>query len=151
MDWEPWLHFAHIAGVVVWVGGGTALAAMGWRLRRSAEVPVLQSFAGTMSFVGLRLFLPAIVVVLLAGVGMVLVEGDDFTTAWILIGIVALVVSFLIGAVYLSRSAIRFDRLAKSGDVPGAQAALGSWLTGYLLVLAILVFTMWDMVFKPGT
>jgi hypothetical protein len=77
--------------------------------------------------------------------------GGDFTQAWVLLGISALIAAFLIGAIYLSRSAILFDRLAKSGDLDGARSALGSWLVGYAFVLAILLFAVWDMVLKPGT
>jgi cobalamin biosynthesis protein CobD/CbiB len=150
MDWEPWLHLAHIAGVVVWVGGGTALAVQGWRLRQSSELALLSDFSHTLSFVGLRLLTPAVVIVLLSGIGMVLAESMDFTTLWIALGIGALVLSFVIGAGFLSRSAIGFERKATSGDLQGARVALGSWLAGYGLVLAILVFAMWDMVFKPG-
>jgi hypothetical protein len=82
---------------------------------------------------------------------MVLIASGDFTTLWIALGIGALVASFLIGAIFLSRSALRLQRLASSGDLAGARTALGGWLRGYAIVLAILFFAMWDMVFKPGT
>ncbi len=151
MDWEPWLHFAHIASVVVWVGGGALLAVIGWRLRRSDDLKSLQDFAGTLPYVGLRVLTPSVVIVLLSGIGMVLVASMNFGTPWILLGIGALVAAFLIGAGFLSRSAIGFEKRANAGDLQGARAALGGWLNGYFLVLAILVFAMWDMVFKPGS
>jgi hypothetical protein len=61
-------------------------------------------------------------------------------------------VAFLIGAVFLSRNAIALERFATgaNADVPRAREALDRWIFGYLVVLALLVFTLWDMIFKPG-
>ena len=110
-----------------------------------------ESSPASSPYLGLTVFLPSIVVVLLSGIWLVLDFSGDFTKLWLVLGIGAFVAAFLIGAVFLSRSAIRFDRLAKSGDLEGARSALGSWMVGYAVVLAILVFAVWDMVFKPGT
>ncbi len=61
---------------------------------------VTGEFARTLSYVGLRVFTPAVLVVLVTGVWLVLVEqSGDFTQLW---------------------------------------------------VLFVLVFALWDMVFKPG-
>jgi uncharacterized membrane protein (DUF485 family) len=149
MDIKPWIFFAHVTAATIWVGGGAALSLVAFRVRRSGDLAVMKELAGVQSFLGLTVFLPAIVIVLLSGIWLVLDFSGDFTKPWILIGIGALVVAFLIGAIFLSRSAIRFDRLAKSGDLDGARAALGKWLAGYAVVLVILVFAVWDMVFKP--
>jgi uncharacterized membrane protein (DUF485 family) len=151
MDWEPWIHFAHVGAAIVWVGGGAIISLVAWRVRRSGDIAVFRELAGVQSFLGLAVFLPAIVVVLLSGMWLVLDVSGDFTKLWIALGIGSLIAAFLIGAIFLSRSAIRLDRLARSGDLEGARSALDSWLVGYAAVLAILVFAVWDMVFKPGT
>jgi uncharacterized membrane protein len=151
MSLEPWLHFAHIAGAVIWVGGGLMLALIGVRARRSGEVAVLAEFARTLSYAGLRVFTPAVVVVLVTGVWLVIAQSGDFMRLWVLLALGAFAVAFLIGAVYLSRSAIQLER-AVSGPNPNVQAgrdALGRWITGYAVVLIVLVFALWDMVFKP--
>lgn len=36
-------------------------------------------------------------------------------------------------------------------DLAAASDALGRWIAGYAVVLAVLVFALWDMVFKPGS
>jgi hypothetical protein len=41
-------------------------------------------------------------------------------------------------------------KMARSADLPAARDALGRWLVGYGVVLAILAFALWDMTFKPG-
>ena len=151
MDWEPWIHFAHIAGAVVWVGGGLTLSLIGLRVRRSQDLAVISQFSPTFSLLGLRVFTPAVVVLLLSGITLVLMHSGDFTQLWIVLALIAFALAFLIGGLYLSRAAMRLERAAKGGDLAAASDALGSWLTGFGVVFGILVFALWDMVFKPGT
>lgn len=153
MDFEPWIHFAHITGAVVWVGGGVMLSLVGNRARKSDDAAVVGEFARLLSYAGLRVLMPAVVVVLLSGLWLVLAGSEwNLTQPWILLALGAFAAAFLIGAVYLSRTAIQLERVtATNPDLGAARAALGRWLAGYGLVLAILVFALWDMVFKPGT
>lgn len=153
MTFEPWLHFAHIAGAIVWVGGGVMLSLVGVRARQSRNLAVISEFARTLSYVGLRVFTPSVLVVLVSGVWLVLISSEwNLTQLWVLLALGAFVVAFLIGAVYLSRMAIQLERAAsQSADLPSALEALRRWLVGYGVVLIILVFTLWDMIFKPGT
>jgi uncharacterized membrane protein len=153
MDVEPWLHFFHIGGAIVWVGGGVVLSMTGARARQGGNAIVIGDFAGTLSYVGLRVFMPAVVVVLVTGVWMVLIQSGDFTQLWVVLALVAFAAAFLIGGVYLSRNALALDRAAKASapDATALTEILGRWIFGYWVVLAILVFAVWDMVFKPGT
>ena len=147
-----WLLFAHIAGAMVWVGGGLTLSLIGIRTKRTGDLTVIREFAKTLSFVGLRVFMPAVLVILASGVWMVLAGAGDFTQLWILLALAGFAVAFVIGAVYLSRTAIELDRVANQPDASSATAAdaLQRWITGYWVVQAVLVFTVWDMVFKPS-
>jgi uncharacterized membrane protein len=162
LELEPWLHLAHVAGAIVWVGGGVMLSLIGFRAWRSGDVALIREFARTLSYVGLRLLTPAVVVVLVSGVWLVLASAEwSLTQLWVLLALGAFVVAFLVGAVYLSRSALQLERTAAQGQ-PGspdqgqdaglepARDALGRWLVGYGVVLAILAFAVWDMIFKPG-
>jgi uncharacterized membrane protein len=152
MTLELWLHLAHVASAIVWVGGGVMLSLVGVRVRRSEDRAVLAEFAETLSYLGLRLFTPAVVVVLLSGIGLVLVSSEwDFTQLWVLLALGAFVIAFLIGVIFLSRSALEFDRAVKgTADLAVVRQALGRWIAGYAVVLIILAFVLWDMIFKPG-
>jgi uncharacterized membrane protein len=147
-----WLLLAHIAGAMVWVGGGLTLSVIGIRTKGTGDLTVIREFSRTLSFVGLRVFTPAVLVVLASGVWIVLAGSGDFTQLWILLALGGFAVAFLIGAVYLSRTAIGLDRVANQPDASSATAAdaLQRWITGYWVVLAVLAFTVWDMVFKPS-
>jgi uncharacterized membrane protein len=148
-----WLHLIHVVAAAMWVGGGVTISVIGARARRSDEPAVVRDFARLLSYVGLRVFTPAVVVVLLSGIWLVLADAEwAFTQTWVLLALAAFAVAFLIGAVYLSRSALRLERLAAEPDMSlsAAREVLGAWLVGYLVVLLVLLFALWDMVFKPG-
>jgi uncharacterized membrane protein len=151
MTLELWLHFAHVAGAILWVGGGATLSVVGARARQSGNLAVIGEFARMLSYIGLRVFTPAVVVVLVSGVWLVLGSEWNFTQPWVLLALGAFVLAFLIGAVYLSRSAIQLERAAiQNADLLAARQGLRRWLVGYGVVLIILVFALWDMIFKPG-
>lgn len=150
---EPWLHLAHILGAIVWVGGGLMLSLVGSRARKSEDLLLIKEFARMLSYVGLRVLTPAVVIVIVSGVWLVLTGSEwDFTQLWILFALGAFVMAFLIGAVILSRIAIQLERLAIRTDVDplAVRDLLGRWIVGYRVILVILLFAVWDMVFKPG-
>jgi uncharacterized membrane protein len=100
MNLGQWIHFAHIAGAMVWVGGGLTLSVIGYRARRNVSVEGLAQFAKNLSFLGLALFTPAVIVVLLSGIWLVFDFGGDFTRPWVLLALAAFVIAFLIGAIF---------------------------------------------------
>jgi uncharacterized membrane protein len=106
------------------------LALIGVRARRSGDVTVLAEFARTLSYTGLRVFAPALVVVLVTGVWLVIEQSGDFTQLWVLLALGAFAVAFLIGAVYLSRSAIQLQRAVAgpSPNVRDGRDALRRWI-----------------------
>jgi uncharacterized membrane protein len=151
MEWEPWVHFVHVAAALVWVGGGVMLSLVGLRALRADDAAVVSEFAQLLSYAGLRVFTPAVVVVLLSGLWMVLVGSAwNLGQTWILLALAAFAAAFLIGGLYLSRSAIELQKVATAADMGAARRAIERWLKGYAVVLAILLFAVWDMVFKPG-
>src|SRR5574341_176472 len=150
MTLEPWLHLAHILGAIIWVGGGLMLSLVGVRARQSEDPSLIREFARMLSYVGLRVLTPAVVAVLVSGIWLVLSGSEwDFTQLWVLFGLGAFVVAFLIGALYLSRIAIQLERTATGAeiDLPAARDLLGRWIAGYSVILVILIFAVWDMVF----
>jgi uncharacterized membrane protein len=148
-----WLKLLHILGAIVWVGGGVMLSLVGGRAKKSGDPRIIADFAKTLSYVGLRALMPAVIVVLVTGVWIVLAtSGFSFTQLWVLLALGAFAIAFLIGAVYLSRVAINLERLA-TGTNPEPLAIrdlLSRWIIGYQVILLVLVFAVWDMVFKPG-
>lgn len=153
MNLVIWLKFAHILGAIIWIGGGVMLNLIGVRVRQSKDPHYIREFSRTLSYIGLRVLMPAVLAVLVFGFWLMLITPTwRFTQLWILLALGAFVLSFLIGAVYLSRIALSLDRLTANADfdLKAARMLLSRWIVGYQIVLLILLFAVWDMVFKPG-
>jgi uncharacterized membrane protein len=152
MDLDPWLHLAHILGAIVWVGGGLMLSVIGLRARRSGDIGIIRDFAQTLAYVGLRLFMPAVLVLLVTGVWLVLSGGGNFGQLWVLLALGGFGLALVIAVGYLSGVVVELERVASQTDASVAVvgALFGRWIAGWAIVMLVLVFTVWDMVFKPG-
>ena len=120
----------------------------------SGDPNAIRQFAGTLSYAGIRVLLPAVVGTLGFGVWLVLENAAwHFSQLRVLLALGLFAVAFLIGAVYLSRIGTRLQRLAVSDEPTAANdgsTLLDRWLVGYGMVLVVLLIAVWDMVFKPG-
>ena len=152
MNLDPWLRLAHIIAAVVWVGGGLMLIVIGLRARRSGDIGTIRDFAQTLSYVGLRLFTPAVLVLLATGVWMVFSSGGNFLQPWVLLALAGFAVAFVIAVGFLSGVVVELERVASQGDASPAAvgALLGRWISGWWVVLLVLALTVVDMVLKPG-
>ena len=74
----------------------------------------------------------------------------SFSQGWVKLGLGLFLASFAIGAAYLSRTTIGAERAVDAGDTATALRQLRRWSWGYATILALLLLTAWDMVFKPG-
>ena len=149
-----WLLFFHILGAITWLGGGVMLTIIGIHTRKNGDLSALAGFAQILSYVGLRLLTPAVVVVIGSGVWLVL-SGDlwSFSQLWILqLALAAFFLAFLFGAIYLSRIALTLERQTKNASVTilTTRQTLTRWINGYVVVLILLLFILWDMLAKPG-
>lgn len=154
MNLESWLHFLHVLAAMVWVGGGLTLMLIGFRARSSANPDAIREFARALPYVGLRVLMPAVVIVLVTGVWLVLSSSEwHLSQFWVVLALALFAVAFLIGAIYLSRVGIELERIAADEGAGPAQALalLNRWLIGYALVLVILLVALWDMVFRPAS
>lgn len=145
------LLFVHVLAAMTWVGGGLTLSLMGARARGSPTSAA--DFAKFLPYVGIRVLMPAVLLVLLSGVAMVLLDAQwSFRQAWVLLALALFAVAFLVGAVYLSRVGIAMERAAEPNPSGASELPqlLNRWLLGYVLVLAVLVAAVADMVFKPS-
>jgi uncharacterized membrane protein len=154
MTLDNWLHFVHVVSAMAWVGGGLILSVMGLRARSSSRPGAIREFAVVLPYVGIRVLMPAVILVLVTGVWMVVASAEwHFSQFWVRFALGLFAVAFLIGAVYLSRVGIQMDRFAsaESNDASKGARLLDRWLAGYGIVLVVLLVAVWDMVFKPGT
>ena len=142
------LLFLHIVGVAGWLGGGvyalytySALATM----ESAAAGPALQRLKKVED----RFFGPASGLVLLSGVGLVLTsDAFGWGDAFVIIGLVAFVLSAILGATVGKRNSETLAEAASTGaDVP---KALRSWRLGTVWDFVILFVVIWAMITKLG-
>jgi hypothetical protein len=99
----------HILSAMTWVGGGLMLSLVGFRARKNAAAAT--EFAKLLSFTGLRVMMPAVILVLVTCIWMVVVDSEwSFGQAWVRAALGLFAVAFLDRAVYLSRAAIGMER-----------------------------------------
>lgn len=145
------LKFIHVAAVVIWVGGGLALAILNARLGRAGDRHALAAVVRETVFFGRAVIGPAIGIVLFAGIAMVAVGRVPPRSAWIIWGLLAIVAFVLVGAVLTGRTGVELGRLTavEPPDLP--RIATLQRRMGVLMVLNFLILfsTIWAMVFKP--
>jgi hypothetical protein len=151
MSWYDLLLLVHVLAAMTWVGGGVMLSLMASRVRQSQTGS--GEFARLLPFVGLRVLMPAVILVLATGIAMVLVDSAwSFRQPWVLAALGLFAAAFLVGAVYLSRIGVALGGAsAPGGSATELRTLLDRWLAGYIAVLAVLLLAVAGMVFKPGS
>ena len=113
-----WLMVVHVIGAMVWLGGLVAMSALVWRVTLSADDPAAGRFAAALGVLGPLVFLPAVLVVLGFGIGMVAdAEEWSFGQTWVWLALVLFGAAFATGAAFRSRAGIAARRAGAAGDL----------------------------------
>ena len=153
MTWYEFLKTVHVLLAITWLGGAITFQLLALRILKENPPTRLAPFARDTEAIGMKIFLPASIVLLLAGILMVLdTPGIDFTDAWIVIGLGGIVSTIVIGAGFLGPEAKRLAELVEEkGDTdPEVVSRISRILTIGRIDLAILLIVAANMVIKPG-
>src|SRR5687767_9084626 len=93
------LKFVHIVSIIVWIGGLTMLFLLNRRVAKLGKPELARALGEQGGPLSMMLFMPAVVITLITGIGMVQVGRLGFSQTWILWGIIGTVVSFVVGGV----------------------------------------------------
>ena len=74
MTWYEFLLFVHVSCAVIWLGGGFVFQVYGFVVQKGGDPAEMATFAGRAGRIGERLFTPAALLVLLAGIGLMIEE-----------------------------------------------------------------------------
>ena len=146
------LLFLHILMAITWVGGAVATQFFAIRLVNGGSPETQVSFAKSSEWIGMRVFMPASLILLLTGIGLV-AEGDwGFTKFWIVIALVAYLFSFLSGVFFLGPESGRLGRAMeeKGAADPEVQARIKRIFAFSRIELGVLILIVFDMAVKPG-
>ena len=142
--------YVHIVCAIVWVGGATYSQLLGLLVGRSGDPTDIPKLARNFERIGTRVFLPASILLFLAGLFMT-INRWSFQQTWISIAIVLWLVSVFIGAVYVGP---RLPKMAAAFDADGPESETGLGVLRRIIVvsraeLVMLFVIVALMVFKP--
>jgi uncharacterized membrane protein len=145
------LVFVHVFAAIVWVGGAFFFQVKIAQFKRAGDNAGILQLGHDAEHIGQRLFMPASVVVLLAGIAMVW-YGPFAFDLWIVLALVGIVLTALTGALYLGPTGGKLAALAEERgfDDPSLIAMRDRLITVSRLDYGVLVLVVLDMVFKPG-
>ena len=146
------LVFVHILAAVVWVGGAVSMQLLASRALAGDGAGLVRT-TGELSWVGTRVFMPASLILIGAGVWAVLEHPLwEFSQGWISAGFAVWFISFLVGAGFLGPESGRVKALvdAEGPESPEARRRITRmlWVARGELVLFLAV--IYVMVTKPG-
>lgn len=146
-----WYLAVHILAAVVWVGGALATQVFAIRAMNANDGPRLAGFAQDASWIGMRIFLPSSLILVIFGF-MLAGEGNWDWEAWLVIALLVWIASVVVGATFLGPESGRVGELiAREGpDSPAARARLQRLFLVSRIELVLLIVVVLDMVLKPG-
>ncbi len=151
MSLYEFLLFLHIAAAAVWVGGGAMIQFFALGVLASRDPNRLAQFAGEVGRIGNRALVPASLVALLAGFGLVwegefVKIGDD----WIVIGLILFAITFVAGAAFFGPESGRIKKLIEGEGPAAAAARIRRLIVLTRLDLMLLFLIIFDMSVKPS-
>ena len=127
MTWYELFLFLHIAMAIVWVGGGFFLQMLALRIIATDDQARIAAFAGDVEVLGMRVFSPSSVVLLLTGIGLVLNGNWEWSEPFISAGLLVWLISFVAGIAYLGPTSGRIRaEMQQGGATPRAQQLIAN-------------------------
>jgi uncharacterized membrane protein len=152
MTWYELFLFLHISMAIIWVGGGFFLQMLALRIIGTDDQARIAAFAGDIEVLGMRIFTPSSVVLLLTGIGLVLRGNWEWSEPFISAGLLVWLVSFVAGVAYLGPTFGRIKvEMHHGGATPRAQQLIANVLRYSRIELVLLWIVVFMMVVKLGT
>lgn len=150
-SWYLAFKAVHVSFAVIWIGGGALLTILGVIAERKNDPVELAVVARQAAMVGEKLFSPAAIVVLLAGIAMMSNVHWGWGHFWVVFGLLGFASTFAIGMGVLGPAAKRARALSETAgpESPETVAAIKRILLIARFDVAILLLVIVDMVVKP--
>ena len=152
MTWSEFWLFVHVVAAITWVGGGATIQVFGVLTKRAADPAKTAFFARNVGWTVMWVFLPASILVLVSGIGLVETVGWDWGEPFIAYGLLLWAAVSLVAFGFLARAQGKAaERLETEGPSPALGRHLRNlvWLSRALL--AVLLLIVFLMTVKPGT
>ena len=151
MTWYTFFKSVHVVTAAIWVGGATMIQAYAFRILRTGDARRQAEFSKDTEIVGMRVFMPSTLILLLAAIAMMVNLDWSWSQNWIILGLIAFGLSFVLGAGFLGPEGGRIAKLIERDgpDSPAVQARIRRILTISRCELVVLLTVVVNMVVKP--
>lgn len=141
----------HVLAAIVWIGGASVLQVLAWRVIGRDEALEIARFSGDAEVVGMRVFMPASIVVLLAGGWMVHDGPWAMDQLWVASSLALYLLSFLTGMGFIGPESGRISKLTSEHgpEHPDVQRRIKRILLVSRIELIWLVAIVSLMILKP--
>ncbi len=140
------LLWLHILASATWIGAAVAVLFLAPRMAVTATSG--QAFAVQWVEMGRKLFTPAAIVALATGIGLVIVDNHSFSSAFVSIGFLTVIVGGVLGARVYAPMGRKIAAAHEAGnETSGLYARMR---TLGLAELALLAFTVYAMAVRLG-
>jgi uncharacterized membrane protein len=151
MTWYTFFKSVHVVAAAVWVGGALMLQALAFRILRTGDARRQAEFAKDSEFVGVRVFIPATWLIMLAAIGMMVNLHWPWGQNWVVFGLIAWGLSFIVGAGFLGPESGRIAKVIERNGPESREAQMR--IRRILMIsrceLVVLIAVIVNMVVKP--
>jgi uncharacterized membrane protein len=151
MTWYSLFKSIHVIAAVIWIGGAAMIQAYAFRILRTGDGRRQADFSKDTEVVGMRVFVPASLILFLAAIAMMVNLDWSWNQNWIVLGVIAFGLSFVLGAGFLGPEGGRIAELIEreGPGSPAVQARIRRILTISRCELIVLLTVIVNMVVKP--
>jgi uncharacterized membrane protein len=151
MTWYTFFKSVHVVAAAFWIGGAAIIQAYAFRILRTGDARRQADFAKDTEFVSMRVFIPSTWLILLAAIGMMVNLHWSWGQNWVVFGLIAWALSFVVGAGYLGPESGRIAKVIERDgpESPEAQARIRRILLISRAELVVLIAVVVNMVVKP--
>lgn len=142
----------HIIAVALWLGGSVMNGVVNAKLAATGDIAANARLARVETNLGQQFYMPASILTLLSGIGLVLVSDGaySFGDLWVSVGFLSIIVAAVLGPVKFLPLSREIADAYEAGEAERAgaasqQIAMWSTVNTVLIVVALVL-----MVYKPG-
>jgi uncharacterized membrane protein len=143
----------HVLSIVIWVGGDVTLTTLGIVFERRGDGPTLQALGRMGTWVGTRVYTPALFATLIFGIALMQkADYDWFGVFWIDFALVGWLIAACVGVGFVGPELGRIDEAAQKFGPMSEE--VGRRVNRLFMIFrfdtALLVLIVIDMVAKPS-
>jgi uncharacterized membrane protein len=147
MSWYEFLLFVHVTAAVIWLGGAFTFQMYGLFVRRGGDTDEMAQFAGRTGWLAERMFVPASLLVVLAGIGLMIEGSWAWSQLWVIFALVTFGASFLTGLLVISPLAKKLPAVGPA--TPEGQELIRRIFSILRIDLAYMYAIVFAMTVKP--